>query len=132
GNTNVLYNGRCVSIESMHGGIEPSIIAAKLAHKDISGRVAELRKEYQGRYIFLGIDKVERLKGLMLKFTAFYKLLLERPHLANSIVLLQLGISVHEREQDYHKSLSDLRNLAEKINSEFAPSRDKPVLVLQV
>lgn len=68
----------------------------------------------------------------MLKFTAFYKLLLERPHLAGSIVLLQLGISVHEREQDYHKSLADLRGLAAKINSEFAPSHDRPVLVLEV
>lgn len=52
------YNGRCVSIESIHGGIEPSIIAAKLGHTDIAGRVAALRKEYDGRYVFLGIDKV--------------------------------------------------------------------------
>ena len=42
----------------MHGGIEPSIIASKLAHADIAGRVAELRKVYQGRYVFVGIDKV--------------------------------------------------------------------------
>ena len=54
----MFYNGRSVAIESMHGGIEPSIIAAKLAHADIAGRVAELRKTYQGRYVFVGIDKV--------------------------------------------------------------------------
>ena len=58
GNTNVFYNGRCVSIESMHGGIEPSIITANLANPGISGRAAELRKEYHGRFVFLGIDKV--------------------------------------------------------------------------
>lgn len=34
--------------------------------------------------------QVERLKGLQLKFTAFYKLLLESPHLAEKIVLLQV------------------------------------------
>ena len=78
------------------------------------------------------LRQVERLKGLQLKFTAFYKLLLECPHLADRIVLLQLGISVHEREQDYHKCLTELRKLAAKINSEFAPSPDKPVLVLEV
>ncbi|CAN0161897.1 unnamed protein product, partial [Ectocarpus sp. 4 AP-2014] len=132
GNRNVYYNGRSVSIESIHGGIEPSIIADKLVHTDIAGRVAALRKEYDGRYVFLGIDKVERLKGLQLKFTAFYKLLLEYPHLADTIVLLQLGISVSEREQDYHKCLSELRTLARKINSEFAPSPDRPVLVLEL
>ncbi|CBJ29609.1 Trehalose 6-phosphate synthase, family GT20 / Trehalose 6-phosphate phosphatase [Ectocarpus siliculosus] len=132
GNRNVYYNGRCVSIESIHGGIEPSIIAAKLGHTDIAGRVAALRKEYDGRYVFLGIDKVERLKGLQLKFTAFYKLLLEYPHLADTIVLLQLGISVSEREQDYHKCFSELSTLAKKINSEFAPSPDRPVLVLEL
>eukprot|EP00752_Nemacystus_decipiens_P007782 g6950.t1 len=132
GNTTVFYNGRSVAIESMHGGIEPSIIASKLEHADISRKVSELRKVYQGRYVFVGIDKVERLKGLQLKFTAFYKLLLESPHLADRIVLLQLGISVHEREQDYHKCLTELRSLAAKINSEFAPSPEKPVLVLEL
>lgn len=60
GNTTVFYNGRSVAIESMHGGIEPSIIAAKLAHADIAGRVSELRKAYQGRYVFVGIDKVNK------------------------------------------------------------------------
>eukprot|EP00903_Cladosiphon_okamuranus_P012881 g12029.t1 len=132
GNTTVFYNGRSVAIESIHGGIEPSIIASKLAHADIAGRVAELKKTYQGRYVFVGIDKVERLKGLQLKFTAFYKLLLERPHLADRIVLLQLGISVYEREQDYLKCLRELETLAAKINSEFAPNPDKPVLVLEL
>ncbi|CAN0300482.1 unnamed protein product, partial [Laminaria digitata] len=131
GNTNVFYNGRCVSIESMHGGIEPSIITGNLSNPGISGRAAELRKEFQGRFVFLGIDKVERLKGLQLKFTAFYKLLLESPHLADKIVLLQVGISALEREQDYHKCLNELRTLALKINSECAPSPDRPVLVLQ-
>lgn len=75
---------------------------------------------------------MERLKGLQLKFTAFYKFLLEAPHLADRVVLLQLGISAHEREQDYHKCLTELRSLAAKINSEFAPSPDQPVLVLEV
>ncbi|CAN0353463.1 unnamed protein product, partial [Ectocarpus sp. 13 AM-2016] len=75
----------------------------------------------------VGVHQVERLKGLQLKFTAFYKLLLEYPHLADTIVLLQLGISVSEREQDYHKCLSELRTLARKINSEFAPSPDRPL-----
>ncbi len=58
GSTNVFYNGRCVTIESMHGGIEPSIIAAKLENTDIAVRVADLRKQYEGRYVFVGIDKV--------------------------------------------------------------------------
>lgn len=44
----------------------------------------------------------------------------------------QVGISALEREQDYHKCLTELRTLALKINSECAPSPDRPVLVLQV
>lgn len=39
------------------------------------------------------LPQVERLKGLQLKFTAFYKLLLEYPHLADKIVLLQVGVA---------------------------------------
>lgn len=58
GNTNVFYNGRCVSIESMHGGIEPSIITAKLTSPTISKKTAALKKEYEGRFVFVGIDKV--------------------------------------------------------------------------
>lgn len=43
------------------------------------------------RCFVLFLLQVERLKGLQLKFTAFYKFLLERPHLADKIVLLQVG-----------------------------------------
>lgn len=38
--------------------------------------------------------KVERLKGLQLKFTAFYKMLLACPHLADKVVLLQVCMRV--------------------------------------
>lgn len=75
---------------------------------------------------------MERLKGLQLKFTAFYKMLLECPHLRDKVVLLQLGVSVNEREQDYQKCLTELKKLADKVNAECAPSPDRPVLVLQV
>lgn len=54
----MFYNGRTVSIESIHGGIEPSIIATKLTHTGFTARASELRKEYQGRFVFVGIDKV--------------------------------------------------------------------------
>lgn len=49
----------------MHGGVEPSIITANLSNPGISGRAAELRKEYQGRFVFLGIDKVPFLSSLV-------------------------------------------------------------------
>lgn len=58
GNTNVFYNGRCVSIESVHGGIEPDIVRESLQHPNIAARAAELRKQYEGRFVFVGIDKV--------------------------------------------------------------------------
>lgn len=38
------------------------------------------------------MGKVERLKGLQLKFTAFYKMLMAAPHLAEKVVLLQVCI----------------------------------------
>lgn len=60
-NTNVFYNGRCVSIESMHGGIEPSIISSRLKIPNIALRIKELRKEFEGRFVFVGIDKVRHL-----------------------------------------------------------------------
>lgn len=54
----MFYNGRCVSIESVHGGIEPDVVRSSLRRPNIADRVAELRKQYEGRYVFVGIDKV--------------------------------------------------------------------------
>lgn len=39
---------------------------------------------------------------------------------------------MHEREDDYQKCREELTVMAEKVNAEFAPSPDKPVVVLQV
>lgn len=54
----MFYNGRCVAIESLHGGIEPSIISDYLMKPSIIQRVKELRKEFGNRFVFVGIDKV--------------------------------------------------------------------------
>lgn len=47
-----------MAIESMHGGIEPSIISDYLMKPSIIQRAAELRKEFGSRFVFVGIDKV--------------------------------------------------------------------------
>lgn len=114
--TSVFYNGRTVTIESIHAGIEPSVIENVLGSGTLDRSIAGLQDMYKGRFVFLGIDKVERLKGLPLKLAALQRLVEADPSLAEKICLVQVGLSVHEREDDFKDSSAALHSMAKAIN----------------
>lgn len=128
----MLYQGRQVQIVSIHAGIEGSVIdAALLPAMGVMDQVEELRRRYVGdRFVFLGIDKVESLKGLHLKLDAWGRVLRANPELAKQACMLQVGLSAHEREQDYKKTEEELRELVGKINSAYGTPEAPAVVYL--
>eukprot|EP00611_Tribonema_gayanum_P008359 TRINITY_DN1787_c1_g2_i1.p1 TRINITY_DN1787_c1_g2~~TRINITY_DN1787_c1_g2_i1.p1 ORF type:complete len:402 (-),score=154.13 TRINITY_DN1787_c1_g2_i1:40-1245(-) len=126
--TTLFYNGRTVTIESIHAGIEPKVIEIALQSGQLDPTIHELKQQYKGRFVFVGIDKVERLKGLPLKLMAFERMLEGDPELAERVCLLQVGLSVHEREDDFEQSTKELISLATTINNKYSRG-GRPVVV---
>jgi hypothetical protein len=78
-------------------GIEPAVLQqAQLAGErdcaewQLTQQLSQLRAS--GRAVMLGIDEMERLKGLPLKLLAFEQLLRTRPEIEARVALVQVGV----------------------------------------
>lgn len=110
-------NGRHVVVTSIHAGIEPPVLSQILAHASTMERAASIRRQYEGKTVFVGIDRLESLKGIPLKLLALERFLSRRPEWVGKIVLIQVGISAFERGDDYVRTKNETQKLVQKINS---------------
>ncbi|RYH28699.1 hypothetical protein EON65_11230 [archaeon] len=59
----------------------------------------------------LGIDRLERLKGIPLRLMALDQFLEENPQYVGKLVFTLIGISAGERGQDYRQTQHDVKIL---------------------
>ena len=78
-----------------------------------------IRNRFQGKTIFCAIDRLETLKGIPLKLLGLERFLKRCPEWADKIVLIQVGISAHERAHDYHRTKKEIPTLVKRINDAF-------------
>ena len=106
-------------------GIEPDVLqAAQLAGEsdcagwEVMAQIRALRSS--GKTLMLGIDEMERLKGLPLKLLAFEQLLLKKPELAASTALVQIAVKARNftpaGENDYEDVRLEVVEIIERIS----------------
>lgn len=110
-------NGRNVTVTSIHAGVEPSILNQILTHT--VDTVKSIRNRVSGRHICCGVDRLESLKGIPLKLLGLERFLMRCPEWVGRIVLVQVGITAHERGDDYIQTQQEVIRLVEKINNQW-------------
>jgi len=120
GHTAVQYNGRAVAVTSIHAGVDPDIFEEVLMEEPVQAEIARMRQHFHGKFVFTGIDKLERLKGLHLKLSAYDKFLSENPDAVGQVVLYQVGISTPERRSDFSCVATEVQELVNQINAKYA------------
>jgi trehalose 6-phosphate synthase/phosphatase len=73
------YFGRTVGIKIMPVGINMVQLKSQLQLPDLEWRVAELRKQFAGKTVLLGVDDLDIFKGINLKILAFEQMLKIHP-----------------------------------------------------
>ncbi len=122
----IRYKNRNVSVICIHAGVEPSVIENSLLPSSANrvDNVEEVARAYEdfirSRFVFLGLDKVELLKGLQHKLLAFEMMLKEDPSLAERVCFLQFGVNMHEREDDTNQTNIELHSICDDINQKYS------------
>jgi len=76
----VHYNGRTVSISSIHVGVDSAALRhLMVAEPQVGLEVERLKEQFEGRRVMLGIDRLERIRGIPLKLLAFERFLEKYP-----------------------------------------------------
>lgn len=85
-----------------------------------------LKEKYAGRYVVIGRDKNDYVKGVRHKLLAFEKFLETHPEMQGKVVLIQVSLSTSEANE----SQSNVSNVVSRINSKFGTLEYVPVVYL--
>ncbi|KDO32796.1 hypothetical protein SPRG_02494 [Saprolegnia parasitica CBS 223.65] len=126
----VEYNGRMVAVTISHIGIEPPFVERLSVKDQVVEETRRLKELYRAgeKTIIVGIDQVERLKGINLKFIAIEQFLKTYPAYRNKIQVVQIGIVDGSDTSEAKLRLrQELRATVQRINAAF-PQEHEPVI----
>ncbi|KAK1438309.1 hypothetical protein QVD17_04116 [Tagetes erecta] len=124
------YYGRTVSIKILPVGIHLKQLRNVLDLPETESRVAELRDQFQGQTVLLGVDDMDIFKGISLKLLAFENLLTQHPEKRGKVVLVQIANPARGRGRDVLEVQSETHTTRERINRKFGRPGYKPVILI--
>ncbi len=104
-------------------GVFPvSIDTAEFKSKAAKPEVAILEKRYRekGQFMFLGVDRLDYIKGLDLKLCAFKSLLERYPEVRGKVSLLQVAIPTRTGSPEFIKLYQETSRLIGEINGTYS------------
>ncbi|KAG6547241.1 hypothetical protein Mapa_011177 [Marchantia paleacea] len=125
------YYGRTVGIKIMPVGIHMGQLNTRLKRHDTEWRIGELRAEYAGKTVLLGVDDMDIFKGIGLKLLAMEQLLKQHPQRRGKVVLVQIVKPARGRGKDVLEIQNEASTIAKRINREFGWEGYQPVVLLE-
>ncbi|KAG3017628.1 Alpha,alpha-trehalose-phosphate synthase [UDP-forming] 6 [Phytophthora cactorum] len=126
----VEYNGRMVMLTISHIGIEPSFMDRINSSVQVEQDTAVLAAKYESskRKVFVSVDRVERLKGILLKLGAIEFFLAQHPEYVDKVQFVQIGIWDSSNPTPEKDSVrAEILAHMKRINDRFGANRNEPV-----
>jgi trehalose 6-phosphate synthase len=82
-------------------GIDPQKFADTLQKQEVQDRIKPLEERYKGMKAFVGVDRLDYIKGLTQKLKGFDSFLDDHPELRDNVVLIQVAVPSRENVKEY-------------------------------
>lgn len=115
----VSVDGREVAITCIHVGVDLNLVQQALSTSHFESDMKAWRNKFPGKTIVCGIDRLERLKGIPLKLIAIEQFLEEQPEWRDKLIFSIIGVTAHEREDDYRQTRHDVQVMVNSINNKY-------------
>ncbi|KAK4257621.1 hypothetical protein QN277_007184 [Acacia crassicarpa] len=122
------YYGRTVTIKILPVGIHMGQLQSLLSLSQTGDRIKELKKQYEGRIVILGVDDMDIFKGLSLKLLAMGQLLEVHEDLRGKVVLVQILNPARSRGRDIQDVQNETNSIANEINEKFGEPGYQPIV----
>ncbi|CAN1809194.1 Probable alpha,alpha-trehalose-phosphate synthase [UDP-forming] 7 [Linum perenne] len=122
------YYGRTIGIKIMPVGIHMGQIENVLRHADNEWRVKELKQQFEGKTVLLGVDDMDIFKGLNLKLLAMEQMLKQHPKWQGRAVLVQIANPARGRGKDLEEVQAEIQESCKRINETFGRPGYEPVI----
>jgi trehalose 6-phosphate synthase/phosphatase len=124
--------GRSVRLDALPIGIAPREFTELLKTDETTiNRLAEIRERYAGRYLLLGVDRLDYTKGIPERLRTYRRLLQDFPELQGKATLIQVAVPSREVLPMYKELRQEVEELVGKINGQFSTPDWTPIVYMR-
>ncbi|KAK4758271.1 hypothetical protein SAY87_019572 [Trapa incisa] len=124
------YYGRTVTIKILPVGIHINQLQSVLNLPKTVSLVSDLRNQFKGQTVLLGVDDMDIFKGISLKLLAMEQLLLQHPAARGKVVLVQIANPARGRGRDVKEVQCETNAMVRRINKAFGNEGYNPVILI--
>ncbi|KAK2642527.1 hypothetical protein Ddye_024290 [Dipteronia dyeriana] len=124
------YYGRTVGIKIMPVGIHMGQIESVLRLADKEWRVRELKQQFEGKTVLLGVDDMDIFKGVDLKLLAMEHLLKHHPKWQGRAVLVQISNPARGRGRELEEIQAEIQSTCQRINETYGQPGYEPIVFI--
>ena len=123
-----LSDGRVIRTAAHPISIDAGDLAERARQPGVERALAGLRKQFTGRRLLLGVDRLDYTKGIPERLRAIELLLELRPDLRREITFVQVAVPSRGEIREYRELRAAVEQLVGRINGRFTePGLDVPV-----
>ncbi len=128
GDTIYLPDGHAVRTRAHPISIDAADFAALATAEETKTELEQLRDQFAGRHVFLGVDRLDYTKGIRHRLQAIQRLLSDRPDLRSRFAFVQVAVPSREDVEEYRDLRDQVEQVVGNINGRFTePGHDVPV-----
>ncbi|KAI3818838.1 hypothetical protein L1987_12659 [Smallanthus sonchifolius] len=125
------YYGRTVGIKIMPVGIHMGQIESVMKLADKEWRVGELKQQFEGKTLFLGVDDMDVFKAINLKLLAMEQLLKMHPSWQGRAVLVQIANPARGKGGIYLDEIqAEIQESCKRINDQYGKPGYQPIVYI--
>lgn len=123
-----LPDGRSVRTAAHPISIDVSEFSDLATSDETRSELEELREQFAGRKIILGVDRLDYTKGIRHRLQAIEHLLADREDLRESFAFIQIAVPSRDDVEEYRELREQVEYMVGHINGRFTdPGQDVPI-----
>jgi trehalose 6-phosphate synthase/phosphatase len=126
-NEHVTLNGAVSSLGTFPIGIDPTRFVDALKTEGVQKHLAGFRRQFAGKRVLLGIDRLDYIKGIAHKLHALELFFDRNPSFVGEVVLVQIAIPSRTDVVEYQKLKTSMHELVGRINGRFGSVSSVPI-----
>jgi trehalose 6-phosphate synthase len=128
GDTLALPDGRHVRAVAHPISIDTDEFADLAVADETEAELAELREQFAGQRVFLGVDRLDYTKGIRHRLQSIELLLERNPALRSEVTFVQIAVPSRDDVKEYRELRTEVETEVGRINGRFTePGHDVPV-----
>ncbi len=120
--------GRSTEVLAHPISIDAADFADRARQPSVERHLGALRRQFEGRRVLLGVDRLDYTKGIIERLRAIELLLGLRPDLRRELAFVQVAVPSRGEIREYRELRASVEELVGRINGRFTePGLDVPV-----